>query len=178
MDDLEERFEGFNETTRAFKCIYDLLSLSDAEILESSNMLAESYGMNARELFDQLTHLRAIAHAKKMEFENFANFAKWILKKTQESALPLVHKLVAIILVLPFSTADCERSFSAMNKIKTPTRNKLKDILNDLMILYDLTPKEKESINILKLAEKVAGTWNYDKVDKTAVNEAYAMSIV
>ena len=104
--------------------------------------------------------------------------AKYILTSTDETTFKHLHFFVAVILVMPFTTADCERSFSAMNLIKTDTRNKLGDILNDLMLLYDMTSDEKERIDIKKLAEKVATSWTYDKTDKTPMSEAYSMCIV
>ena len=66
----------------------------------------------------------------------------------------------------------------AMNLIKTDSRNKLGDILNELMLLYDMTPEESEKIDIKELAEKVAASWTYDKTDKTPWSEAYSMCIV
>ena len=58
---------------------------------------------------------------------------------------------VSIILILPFATADCERSFSAMNRIKSSERSKLRNILMDLLLLYDITPLEKAPLDIKKL---------------------------
>jgi len=65
-----------------------------------------------------------------------------------------------------------------MNIIKSATRNKLGDILRDLMILYDMTPTEHESIDIKKLAEMIAAKWTYDKTDKIPWSQAYDMCIV
>ena len=70
-------------------------------------------------------------------------------------------------------TADCERSFWAMNHIKSDTRNRLGEILNELMILCDITDHEKATIDIKALAEWLAAKWKYDKVDKTPWSEAY-----
>ena len=67
---------------------------------------------------------------------------------------------------MPLTTADCERSFSAMNLIKNNSCNKLVEIINKLMLLYDMTSDENEKIDVKKLAEKVAGSWKYDKTDK------------
>ena len=57
-------------------------------------------------------------------------------------------------------------------------RNRLGEILNELLLIYDATEKEKELIDIQKLAEKLAGKWDKDKTDKTPWSERYAMSIV
>ena len=86
-----------------------------------------------------------------------------------------LHYFDAIILVMLFSAADCE---GAMNNIKTDSRNKLGDILNELMLLYDMTPRYKDSIDIKKLAEKIAGKWSFSRIDKIPWIEAYGMCIV
>ena len=48
---------------------------------------------------------------------------------TPESAVaaiyPCLSKLACIALVLPISTAECERCFSAMKRVKTELRNRL-----------------------------------------------------
>ena len=97
--------------------------------------------------------------AKKITFKNFPEMAKFILTSTSYEALKHLHFLVSVILAIPFTTADCERSFSAMNLIKKNSCNKLGEILNELMLLYDMTSDESEKIDIKKLAEKVAGSW-------------------
>ena len=38
---------------------------------------------------------------------------------------PCLSKLACIALILPISTAECERSFSAMKRVKTELRNRL-----------------------------------------------------
>ena len=47
----------------------------------------------------------------------------------------LVHELYSILVVLPYSIAECERAFSTMNGIKSDTRKQLDDILVDLMFI-------------------------------------------
>ena len=44
---------------------------------------------------------------------------------TLGSLYPNLCKLAQICLVLPVSTADCERAFSTMKRVKTPLRNRL-----------------------------------------------------
>ena len=49
---------------------------------------------------------------------------------------PNVAKLAAIGLITPMSTADCERGFSALGRIKTNLRNRLScKVLNALMTI-------------------------------------------
>ena len=53
---------------------------------------------------------------------------------------------------MPFSTAECERGFSVMNRLKSKDRNRSKNVLETLMILN--TKKEKTS-NFEKLGKRL-----------------------
>ena len=44
---------------------------------------------------------------------------------TLRSLFPNLYNLALIALLIPTSTADCERGFSALKRIKTPLRNRL-----------------------------------------------------
>ena len=58
------------------------------------------------------------------------------------TVFPLLANLASCLLVIPASTADCERGFSALKRIKTSTRNRLSSgTLDDLMII-DLEGKD------------------------------------
>ena len=85
---------------------------------------------------------------------------KLISETIRDVKKTLLHFLVSVILVLLFETADCARLLSELGHIKTTDRNRLHDILNDLLLIYDANPCEKELIDIRKLAEKLAGQWN------------------
>ncbi len=95
----------------------------------------------------ELRLFRTIMASKSKNFDSFADMEKYILTRTKKDVYKHLKVFVAIILVMPFVTADCERSFSAMNNIKTEERNKLGEILNELMFLYDMTTKEKASLD-------------------------------
>ena len=94
-------------------------------------------------------------------------------------------QFVLIILVLPLATAHCERSFSAMNRIKSAERSKFRDILMDVLLLYDITPEEKAKLDINKLAyDVIHNVWKYEKKNlldpklQQNVNEMYSMMFV
>ena len=58
---------------------------------------------------------------------------------------PNLHKLAVIALVIPMSSADCERGFSALKRIKTKLRNRLSNrILNHLLTISIEGPKLEE----------------------------------
>ena len=67
-------------------------------------------------------------------------------------SFPELAKLAAAALVIPMSTADCERGFSAMNKIKIQLWNSLKtETLDYLMISIEV--KKREDFNFDRSAD-------------------------
>jgi hypothetical protein len=70
------------------------------------------------------------------------------------SAFPEFAKLATIALVLPVTTADCERGYSRMNLIKTILRNRLGELrMLDAMraSIYSIAPKDVDWPAVLKL---------------------------
>ena len=71
-----------------------------------------------------------------------------------------------------------------MNKLKRAERSQLKEILNELILLYDITPSEKATLDIRNLAQKVVDSWKYDKKDtlapelRSAIDENYSRMFV
>ena len=172
-----------NDQSVAFQCIYDIFTISTADLSENSKILAELYHVDVDELLTELLIFRTTHIGK--AFAHFSDLAKFILLQCSQEEFPLITLLTQIILFLPFATADCERSFSAMNRIKSAERSRLKTILMDLMLLYDITPAEKAKLDITDLARKVLhNIWKYKKKDilspelRTNVNEDYARMFV
>ena len=132
-----------NDQTVAFQCIYDIFTISDADLSTNANILADLYDVDEDQLMSELIMFRALHAGKALTY--FSDFAKFVLLKCSDAEFPLITFFTQIILILPFATADCERSFSAMNRIKSAERSRLKSILMDLLLLYDITPAEKAS---------------------------------
>ena len=165
IEDLDERFEDLNEDTASFRCIYKCLQ-PYPDYNEDLKILANLYKMDATKLEKELKLFRSLVEGEQMEFKNFRLMAKFVLNSLPQAEFPLIKKLFSILLVLPFATAACERSFSAMNRIKTPERSKLKTILNDLMLTYTCTKEEKKRLDYDKMAEYVVNKiWKYKKSD-------------
>ena len=62
-----------------------------------------------------------------------------------QDMFPNLGKLCAIALVIPMSTADCERGFSALGRIETDLRNRFSSpILNALMLISVEGPDEDQ----------------------------------
>ena len=150
LEDLESRFEEFNDVTVSFDCIFNLLDITSDELFSMSKTISSAYGIPHSDLVLELNLFRTTMEAKSLSFSSFDKMAKYIPTRTFESAFPHLHFLVSVILVLPFVTADCERLFSKLGCIKTTDRNRLGEILNELLLIYNATEKEKESIDIQK----------------------------
>ena len=107
-----------------------LVDLSAEEIRTGSADLAKLYNEDALRLENAIKSARAILNASKLKFHTFHELAKFLLTNLpQTDEYRLMHEFLSIVLVLPFSTADCERAFSKMNEIKSKKRNRLGDIL-------------------------------------------------
>ncbi|XP_039132336.1 uncharacterized protein LOC120269118 [Dioscorea cayenensis subsp. rotundata] len=72
-----------------------------------------------------------------VECNDLASLAVKLVENRKHLVFPLVYRLIELALILPVATASVERSFSAMNIIKTDLRNKIGDEwLNDMMMCY------------------------------------------
>ena len=121
LGDLELRFEGLTESTRNFDTFYDLYyNLGNTcGIMDSITGLKSLYPFfDPQDLKSELHALQSLLSSLRFKFHNFAAPAKFSLTTLKEIEYPLMHFFFSVILILPGSTADCERSFSAMNLIK------------------------------------------------------------
>jgi len=151
-----------NDQTFAFEYIYDIFTIRVADLRKHAKTFAELYNVDSNDFIVEFLLFRGRFNTK--TFGHFSNFAKFVLSSLSTDDFPLLQFFVAIILILPFATVNCERSFSAMNRIKSLERNKLRDILMDLLLLYDITPEEKAKLNINKLAyDIIHNVWKYEK---------------
>ena len=105
------------------------------------------YNEDSIRLENEINSARAILKASKRKFSSFADLAAFLLTNLPREKYRLMHKFLSFVLVLPFSTADCERAFSKMNGIKTAKRNRLGDILRALMIINCARPEDFDSLD-------------------------------
>ena len=61
---------------------------------------------------------------------------------------------------MPFSTAECERGFTTMNRLKSKDRNRLREILESLMILKT---NIDTGFDWIKLSKKLEKLFKYEK---------------
>jgi len=99
------------------------------------------------------THFKSCAKQSTVSFKDVCDYLK-SLSKAQQSFFSQVVVLVTLILVMPATNASCERSFSALRRIKTYLRSTMAQLrLNSLMVLHvhkELTDK----LNILEVANE------------------------
>lgn len=100
-------------------------------------------------------HLDLDGHKLWIEFSTYRSFVKRLSNSTVEAAMhamhepgtkdsmcaayPLISDILARISVLPGSSAEAERVFSTMKRIKTPIRNRLKTTTLDHLIRIAMT---------------------------------------
>ncbi|XP_039145998.1 zinc finger MYM-type protein 1-like [Dioscorea cayenensis subsp. rotundata] len=118
------RREGFHHAKllRLAEIYYDNFSIQDLQVLKEQ---LHTYIHDVRRCSDFV------------ECDHLASLAVKLVESRKHLVFPLVYPLIELALILPVATTSVERSFSAMNIIKTDLRNKIGDEwLNDMMICY------------------------------------------
>ncbi|KAM6553414.1 hypothetical protein CsatB_014176 [Cannabis sativa] len=88
-----------------------------------------------RTQFEHFAHVRELPDFAVLE--TISDLCQWLVKTRKAEIFPIVYKVITLILTLPVSTATTERSFSAMNIVKTTLRNKMEDeFLSDCLLVY------------------------------------------
>jgi hypothetical protein len=86
---------------------------------------------------------------------------------------PDIHRLAQIALLMPVTTVECERGFSNLKLVKTPTRNALEKNLNAVLRLY-MTEKLLDQGN--EFFEKAIAMWFSQKNSRRAARGEYDKS--
>lgn len=79
---------------------------------------------------------------------------------TLNTMFPQLTKLASIAAILPVSTAECERAFSAMKRIKTKLRNQMKTSTLDYLMQISIEGPEIGDFNFEKAADIRGRMWN------------------
>jgi len=79
---------------------------------------------------------------------------------TLNTMFPQLIKLASIAAILPVSTAECERAFSAMKHIKTKLRNQMKISTLDYLMQISIEGPEIGDFNFEKAADIRGRMWN------------------
>ncbi|KAI3684136.1 hypothetical protein L6452_33355 [Arctium lappa] len=103
----------------------------------------------------QLQHyvIDVVQHEDYKQLTSIADLCQWLVRSRRETTFDLIYRLLSLLLTLPVSTATTERSFSAMNIVKTRMRNKMEDeFLNDSLILF-IEREIAEKISLEEIVE-------------------------
>ncbi|XP_073294927.1 uncharacterized protein [Primulina huaijiensis] len=75
------------------------------------------------------------SHSKSLS--TISELCQWLVKTKKVATYDLVFRVIVLVLTLPVSTATTERSFSAMNIVKTRLRSKMEDdFLSDVLMIF------------------------------------------
>jgi hypothetical protein len=80
--------------------------------------------------------------------------------KTLRDMFPQLTKLSTVAALIPVSTAECERAFSAMNRIKTNLRNRLKTQTLDCLMRISIEGPPVSDFNFERAADLWGGMRN------------------
>ena len=107
--------------------------------------LASEIGLDGSALWNEVRSYRSLAAT--IAPQGISGAVKFMWNETNRQAMskayPLISNLLVRLAVLPASSAEVERLFSAMKWLKTPIRNRLKSSTSD--ILLRITMNEPES---------------------------------
>ena len=137
VDNLKDRFADSASLSALITFFH---SSKAATSMQSPTTCFEEYGDSALNVIDE--HFIATVNKVKILLE-WMGFKHILVSEFLEvsphevmaavssdgsfsSLYPCISRLASIALTLPVSTADCERGFSTMNRIKTSPRNRLK----------------------------------------------------
>ncbi|KAL6520635.1 hypothetical protein OROMI_032195 [Orobanche minor] len=103
----------------------------------------------------QLLHydVDVVQHADYRELTPMSELCQWLVRTRREATFDIIYRVISLLLILPVSTATTERSFSAMNIVKTRLRNKMEDdFINDSMVLF-IEREIAKKISLEKIVE-------------------------
>ena len=155
-DQLELRFPS-TELLDSF-CIFDPSQQKEDNLLHLQ-VLLQQYGEHDPPLVEE-DALRAEWELFKVLLSiSYASLSHYqVMKlaagnKTLRLLYPQLCKLAQICLILPLSTADCERGFSVMKRVKTPLHNRLNTRTLDALMMICIEGPDFSSFDFQKAVD-------------------------
>ena len=150
--------EGVSSCTRA--------SDIAAACLDKVRILAKHYGtgenpiVNIDELYEEWGTFSVMLadHYSKAKTKDV--FRDLVLTDKLQPLFPQLSKLASVILTIPFSTADCERVFSTMKRVKILLRNRLKTTTLDWLLRISIEGQALDDFDFEAAIEKWASVRN------------------
>lgn len=165
LDNLDQRFPSA-EVLDAFSALQP--QQLEEPCAEKLSTLYRHYAnsplaIDQQDLMDEWEEFTSFAasHPGMKKATTLQGMAQELLgKESIASLFPLISKLYARAVTLPVSTADCERAFSTMNRIKTDLRNRLKTSTLEKLMFIALEGPERNHFDFAAAADRWAGLRN------------------
>ena len=144
LQEFNDRFDEVN--SELLVCMASLSPIDSFRQFDKSMLmrLAELYqddfsSMERRSLEQQLDiYLDNVQKDERFtNLESLGDLARVLVDTRKHLSHPLVYRLLKLCLILPVATASVERCFSAMNIVKTTSRNSIGDeFLSDCLVCF------------------------------------------
>ena len=96
-----------------------------------------------------------ICNSNDLKNSSVKELAKFLLCSSERQQIfPSLSKLLVRALILPIATANCERAFSAMNRIKSGPRNRLKTSTPEQLLFISIEGPSHENFDFSRAADK------------------------
>ena len=154
--ELLEAFSIFNPHTLPASDVDELAAYGDDKL----EVLLDHYSGTALELdreqaMAEWQMLRVIL-TENQRLQSLPDAVSFLCDPSTDGTLTQLQALSIRVLLLPVSTADCERGFSYMNRIVTPLRNRLKTENIDKLVRLSANGAEVHDFDFVKALSKWA----------------------
>lgn len=145
---LQELNNRFNETNSRFLicmmtclCPSNLFSTFDKEkLMEFAKFHPSGFFLTSLVMLDNQLETYTIDMRTSVEFSSLkgiSDLSKKLVETKRNIVYPLLYKLLKLALILLVATTTVERSFSAMNILKTRFHNRISDDwMNNCLVTY------------------------------------------
>ena len=127
---------------------------------------SSSWGINPEACASEWECLKRLMYNKYSSLTHRQMLRLLCAQESLRDMFPQLTKLSAIAALIPISTAECERAFSAMKRIKTDLRNRLKTSTLDCLMRITIEGPPASNFNFWKSsrhlgwdAEQTIGCW-------------------
>ena len=168
---LAKLIENMNERFQAIGVVsaFSIFNPSELPLMQSEvahygetelNILLSQYTdgplqLNCDDTLSEWKEFRDFLSQQRTSLKTIKDLSEFFLVSTDRKQLfPIMAELIARGLTIPIATADCERGFSAMNRIKTSPRNRLKTKTLEQLMLISIEGPALEQFDFSAAAEK------------------------
>ena len=168
---LAKLIENMNERFQAIGVVsaFSIFNPSELPLMQSEvahygetelNILLSQYTdgplqLNCDDTLSEWKEFRDFLSQQRTSLKTIKDLSEFFLVSTDRKQLfPIMAELIARGLTIPIATADCERGFSAMNRIKTSPRNRLKTKTLEQLMFISIEGPALEQFDFSAAAEK------------------------